>query len=81
MKKTLLMITTGVTAIAAVTSLFLTAFANPTNLQQFFFITSSAIAIVGGMTIFLLLEKDQDDPSAPLGGEGEQGEQGRKSEI
>ena len=65
MKKTLLILTTGVTAIAGVTSLFLTAFANPTTIQQFFFITSSAIAIVGGMTIFLLLEKDQDDASTP----------------
>ncbi|MDJ0705692.1 MAG: hypothetical protein QNJ46_20695 [Leptolyngbyaceae cyanobacterium MO_188.B28] len=65
MKKTLLILTTGVTAIAAVTSLFLTAFANPTNIQQFLFITSSAIAIIGGIAIFMLIEKDQDESSTP----------------
>lgn len=65
MKKTRLIIITGVTAVAAVTSLSLTVFPHPTNLQQFFFIASSAIAVIGGMVIFLLIEKDQDDPRTP----------------
>ena len=66
MKKKLLIITAIITAISAVTSLYLTGYTNPTDIQQFFFITTSVLAFVGAIAIFLLLDNDndQDDPSA-----------------
>ncbi|MBE7383572.1 MAG: hypothetical protein F6J95_019410 [Leptolyngbya sp. SIO1E4] len=65
MKRKLLCLTIVITSIAAVISLHLATLEDPTDIQKQLSTTTNTLASAGAITLFGLLDDDQNNPNTP----------------